>query len=68
MRTQVWSMLIAAVAIPASAANFSGKWAIQSPSGRGGGRGGPTILTLNQVGNEVTGSISVRIDLGTSSQ
>jgi hypothetical protein len=67
VRRRIWSILLAAVAIPASAANFSGKWAIQSPAGRGGGRGAPTILTLNQVGNEVTGSISVRIDAGTSS-
>ena len=68
MRLRTLSILLATVAIPASAANFSGKWTIQSPAGRGGGgRGGPTILILNQAGNEVTGSITVRIDAGTSS-
>jgi hypothetical protein len=68
MDRRIWSILVAAVAIPASAANFSGRWAIQSAAGRaGGGRGAPTILTLNQAGNEVTGSITVRIDPGTSS-
>lgn len=36
--------------------NFSGKWIIQG-AGRGGGRGGGQTLTLNQVGNEVTGDL-----------
>ena len=68
MRLRILSLLLALTALSAAAANFSGKWAIQNPAGRGGGgRGGPTILTLNQAGNEVTGSITVRIDPGTSS-
>jgi hypothetical protein len=60
-------ILLIAAAIAAPPANFSGKWTIPAPSGRGGGRGGPTILVLNQAGDEVTGSITVRIDPGTSS-
>jgi hypothetical protein len=67
MRTPVWAVLLAAAALPAAAANFSGKWAIESGAGRGGGRGGPTILTLNQVGNEVTGTLTLRMDQGSGS-
>ncbi len=67
MRTIVCGVLLLAAAIPASAANFSGKWAIQGPSGRGGGRREPTVLTLTQAGDVVTGTISVRIDAGTNS-
>jgi hypothetical protein len=68
MRIRIWSVLLAALALPASADNFSGKWAIQGPAGRGsGGRGAATILLLNQAGNDVTGSIAVRNDPGTSS-
>ena len=63
MRTLVLIALLGGAALSASAANFSGKWAIESP-GRGG-RGGPTILVLNQVGKEVTGTITVRSDAGT---
>ena len=47
----------------AAPANFSGKWAIQSAGGRGGGgRGGPVILVINQVELLVTGAMTVRID------
>jgi hypothetical protein len=67
MRTFVCSLLLTVFATAAAAAgNFSGRWAIQNTSGRGG-RGGPTILTLNHVGNEVTGTITARIDAGTGS-
>lgn len=59
-------LLLALTGAPALAANFSGKWAIQPQSGRGG-RGGPTILVLNQVGSEVTGNIGARTDAGTGS-
>lgn len=67
MKTLICGVLLAAAAIPAWAVNFSGKWALQSPAGRGGGRGGPTILILTQVGKIVTGTISVRIDAGSNS-
>jgi hypothetical protein len=56
MRTVTASALLYAFAAVASAANFSGKWVIESP-----GRGGMvqrTTLVLNQVGNEVEGSIT----------
>jgi hypothetical protein len=59
--------LIAGLAMASQPANFSGKWVIQTPAGRGGGRGAPTVLVLNQAGAEVTGTITVRIDPGTSS-
>ncbi len=64
MRITALCVLLAAASIAASAANFSGKWAIESP-GRGGRGGASTIITLNQVGKEVTGSISPRADAGT---
>ena len=68
MNFRIWTILLGVVAIPASAANFSGKWTIQIAAGRGGfGRGGPTVLILNQIGNEVSGSITGRIDVGTTS-
>lgn len=63
MRSLILSALLVAAAVSASAANFSGKWAIETP-GRGG-RGSPTILVLNQVGKEVTGTITARSDAGT---
>lgn len=62
MRTLLCSLLFAAASF-AAPVNFSGKWAIQPA----GGRGGPVILTLNQAGNRVTGTISVRIDAGSAS-
>jgi hypothetical protein len=55
MRTILASgVLVAAVALAGPAANFSGKWAIQTDPA---GSGGATVLTLNQVGDEVTGTI-----------
>jgi hypothetical protein len=60
MRTLILSALLGAVAIAASAVNYSGKWAL----GNAAGRGGQTILVLNQVGQEVTGTIGARIDAG----
>jgi hypothetical protein len=58
MKTLVLGILLAA-------ANFSGKWAIESPARAG--RGTPTILVLNHVGKEVTGTITARSDAGTGS-
>ncbi len=63
MRTLVLSTVLGAAAIAAAAVNFSGKWAIEN-AGRGGSA---TILTLNHVGKEVTGTITARTDAGTSS-
>jgi hypothetical protein len=56
MKTLVLSALFGAVALAASAVNLSGKWAIQAT-----GRGGPTILVLNQVGDEVAGNITAAL-------
>jgi hypothetical protein len=50
-----------------SAANFSGKWVLGSGAGAAPGRGGATILNLFQVGNQVTGVISVRATGGSNS-
>ncbi len=66
MRTLVLSIVLGAAAIAAAAVNFSGKWAIEN-AGRGGRSGSVTTLTLNHVGNEVTGTITARSDAGTSS-
>jgi hypothetical protein len=62
MRTLLLSILLGVAAIGAAAVNFSGKWAIGS-----GGRGPGTILVLNHVGKEVTGTITARSDAGTGS-
>jgi hypothetical protein len=66
MRRVIALGILLATSTPAFAANFSGKWALATPAGRGG-RGGPTVLTLNQVGDQVTGTITLRIDPGTNS-
>jgi len=65
-RILAFGVLMTVASIPVSAANFSGKWALQNATGRGG-RGGPTVLTLNQVGDQVTGTITLRIDAGSNS-
>lgn len=67
MKRNLIVVLLGLAALPAFAANFSGKWAIQQAGGRGGGRGGPTILVFNHVGNEVAGTVTARIDAGTAS-
>lgn len=54
------------LALPALAANFSGRWTLQNAAGPGAGRGA-TLMVLNQAGDAVTGTVSVRIDLGTNS-
>jgi hypothetical protein len=59
MRPLILSLLPAVLAI-AAPTNFSGKWIVDAP---GGSPGQPvTILILNQVGNQVTGSVSGRTD------
>jgi hypothetical protein len=58
MRALLWTVIATAVTIAQSNGNFSGKWQIEGPTGRGAGRGGPQILTLNQVDNEVTGELT----------
>ena len=65
MRTIFAFGVLLTASMPALAQNFSGKWALQSATGRGGGRGA-TVLTLNHAGNEVTGTISVPIQVGTT--
>ena len=65
-RHLVFGVLLIVACTPGFAANISGKWALQNAAGRGG-RGGPTVLTLNQVGDQVTGTITLRIDAGTNS-
>jgi hypothetical protein len=65
-RILAFGVLLAAVSQPALAVNFSGKWAIQTDTG-GEGRGRATILTLNQVGDEVTGTMVAPIEPWTNS-
>jgi hypothetical protein len=66
MKTLLWGAILAGMALSAVGSNFSGKWAIQNPPGRFG-RGGVTILTLNQVGTEVSGTIGGRVEAATGS-
>ena len=60
MKAMLTVLLLVGATHSAFAVNFSGKWAIESPAGARGGRGGPTIITLNQVGNEVAGTVGGR--------
>ena len=59
MRLYTCIALMFAASFGLSAANFSGKWGLP------GGRGGQTVLVLNQVGGEVEGTLSSRDDAGT---
>jgi hypothetical protein len=65
-RILAFGVLFAASSVPALAVNFSGKWAIQGNTG-GGGRGSATVLALNQVGDEVTGTVAAPIEAWTNS-
>lgn len=55
-RTIVLSFAI--FASPLWAANFSGKWLLTRQAATGGRVPAPIVVTLNQVGKEVTGSIT----------
>lgn len=55
-RTIVCSFAI--LASPLWAANFSGKWLLTGQTATGGRVPAPIVVTLNQVGKEVTGSIT----------
>ena len=57
MRTFVLVLIAAIVTFAQPAVNFSGKWQIEPPAGRGG-RGGRQILVLNQVGTDVSGELT----------
>jgi hypothetical protein len=60
MTSLILSLLVAVLAIASPVANFSGKWVIEA---QGRSPGQPvTTLILNQIGNQVTGSISSRTD------
>jgi hypothetical protein len=52
----VFSLVI--VAFPLGAANFSGKWLLTRQTGAGGRGPAPTLVTLNQVGSDLTGSVT----------
>ena len=65
MRLLILSLLLSVGALSAPVVNFSGKWVIEGAN-RGPMRQ-PAVLILNQVGNEVTGSISPRLDVGSAS-
>ena len=64
MKTLTLSLLLG-LTLSASDANFSGKWIVEGTN-RGPVRQSTTLI-LNQTGNEVTGSISSRIDEGSAS-
>ncbi len=58
MSSRTFLICLAIAAVPLSAANFSGKW-LFTRAGSTGGRGSAAmVVILNQVGNELTGSIS----------
>lgn len=55
MKTLLVIVFLACAAMAASAQNFSGKWSLETQSGRGRST---RILDISQVGNEVTGTIT----------
>jgi len=60
MRLLLLSFLLSVGAPSAPAVNFSGKWVMEGANRGPGPMQQPTVLILNQVGNEVTGSIPSR--------
>ncbi len=58
MRLLILSFLLSVGGLSTPAVNFSGKWVIEGAATNRGPMRPPTVLILNQVGNEVTGSIS----------
>lgn len=66
MRVLVLSVLLGGVAAAAPAANFSGKWTMEMTD-RPPGRMARMTLILNQVGDEVSGSISLPGSIGSGS-
>ena len=65
MRAWIPAILLGAVAIPALAANFSGKWTMELSDRRG--QTTQTAMILNHVGSEVTGSILSGVSASSSS-
>lgn len=55
MKTILCALMLAP-AVMAQSSNFSGKWAIQM-AGRGGRGGATWTLTINQIGDTVTGEL-----------
>ena len=61
-RILVTGVLLAAASLPAFAVNFSGKWAMQRRT-TGEENGTSVVLTLNQVGQKVTGSTNTAMEM-----
>ena len=52
-------LVLCAIVAPLSAANVSGKWLFTRQAAAAGGRGQPPmVVTLNQVGSELSGNIT----------
>jgi hypothetical protein len=58
----VIGVLLAASSLPVLAVNFSGKWEIQRRTAPGES-GNSTVLTLNQIGDEVTGNTNTAMEM-----
>jgi hypothetical protein len=67
MKTLCLSFWLSIVALAAVAPNFSGKWVIEEPGGAVTRQTTTTTLVLNQIGNEVTGTIASPDDAGSAS-
>jgi hypothetical protein len=59
MKTWLLFLMAGTVTLAQPVANVSGKWLLEGAPGQGF-RGGPQILTLNQVAGEVTGELGGR--------
>ncbi|MEK7833368.1 MAG: hypothetical protein AAB401_19920, partial [Acidobacteriota bacterium] len=64
MKVLFLSFLLSVVALTASAPNFSGKWVIEEPGRSVTRQSSATTLVLNQIGNEVFGTIAYPDDAG----
>jgi hypothetical protein len=67
MKTLCLSFWLSVVALAAAAPNYSGTWVIEEPGGAVTRQTMTTTLVLNQIGNEVTGTISYPDDAGSAS-
>jgi len=57
MRTMLATLAVALSTMAQPAVNFSGKWTVAVQGGGGRGRGAAPTLTINQIGDTVTGEL-----------
>ena len=58
MKLRLLALVFFVAALPVLGANVSGKWIFTRQAGSGGRGPAPMVVTLNQVGSELSGSIT----------